>query len=238
MQKIPHIQARVVFGRWLVNLLFRLLGGWAVSGQDNVPRTGRVIICANHISDADPPAVLASLPRPDFVAMAEAGLFRVPILGPLMRAYGTFPVVRDSADRKALRKAEEVLEAEKALVVFPEGRLSKTGMLQRVQPGAARLALRSGASIVPVGLTGTNLVVPHGKLMPRRAKSSVRVRFGEPIRMEDFSDLPYKEAVIAVTHRLAHELARLTAQPPPDLAQPDAAFSREGSAKNAQPAEA
>jgi 1-acyl-sn-glycerol-3-phosphate acyltransferase len=169
MPTIKRTQTRVLVGRWLVDLLFRLLGGWVVSGQENVPHTGRVIICANHISDADPPAVLASLPRADFTAMAEAGLFKVPILGPLMRAFGTFPVKRDTADRQALRHAEEILEAERALVVFPEGRLSKTGLLQRVQPGAARLALRTGSFIVPVGVIGTNSVVPHGKLLPRRA---------------------------------------------------------------------
>lgn len=215
MQIKTRTRPRVVVGRWVVNLLFRLLGGWVVSGRENVPLIGRVIICANHISDADPPAVLASLPRADFAAMAEAGLFRVPILGPLMRVYDTFPVKRDSADRNALRHAEEILKAERALVVFPEGRLSKTGFLQRVQPGAARLALRTGSFIVPVGVIGTNRVVPHGKLLPRRSKSPVRVHFGEPIRLEEFSGLSYKAAVAAITHRLAQELARLTSQPLP-----------------------
>ncbi|HEX5322795.1 MAG TPA: lysophospholipid acyltransferase family protein [Capsulimonadaceae bacterium] len=202
--------------RGLVKLIFWLCGGLVATGQENVPLTGRLLLCPNHISDSDPAAVLAMLPRNDFAAMAKDELFRVPLLGWLLRAYGTFPVVRESADRKSLRQAEAILERERALMIFPEGRLSEDGKLLRLQSGAALLALRTGSPIVPVGLIGTNRVLPYAKLIPRPAGKAVQVRYGKPILMDEFTGAPHKEAIRQITRRLAEELARLTDQPVPE----------------------
>lgn len=215
-----HRKKRVVFARWLLRTAFRLCGGLVVEGLENVPRAGRLLICPNHISDCDPPAVLAFLPRDDFATMAKQELFQIPVLGWLIRALGAFPVERDSADRHALRQAEEILEAERSLLIFPEGRVSEKGCLQKIQPGAALLALRTSAPILPVGLIGTNRVLPYGKTVPRRAGRPVEVRYGMIIEVEQFAGLPHKLARQALTIRIGQELAKLTGQPPPAVEEP------------------
>lgn len=205
----------VWFARRVVKLMFRFCGGLEVEGRENVPREGSVLLCANHISDCDPLAVLVILPRDDFAVLAKEELFRIPILGPVIRSFGAFPIVRDSADRSALKQGQEVLEAHRALVIFPEGRLSENGCLQKLLPGAAMLALKTSAPIVPVGLIGTDRVLPYGKVIPRPAGRPVRVRYGNPIQMREFAGFSRKEARAALTLRLENELASLTGQPAP-----------------------
>jgi 1-acyl-sn-glycerol-3-phosphate acyltransferase len=214
--RAPPVKKRVVFARRLVKLIFWLCGGLVVTGQENVPLTGRLLVCPNHISDSDPPAVLATLPRGDFATMAKEELFRIPILGWMLRVYGTFPVARGTADRKALRQAEEVLESERALLIFPEGQLSEDGALLKMQSGPALLALRTGSPILPVGLIGTNKVLPYAKLIPRHASKPAQVRYGTPISMNEFAGMPHKDAIKALTASIGMEIAKLTDQPAPD----------------------
>jgi 1-acyl-sn-glycerol-3-phosphate acyltransferase len=196
----------------VVRLLFRACGGLVVTGRENVPHTGRVIICANHISDIDPLAVLVTLPRNDFAVMAKEELFRIPLLGPMIRKFGAFPVARDSPDRNALKLGEEILAAERALLIFPEGRLSEDGKLQEIQPGAALLALRTDAPVVPVGLIGTNRMLPYGKLVPRLVGRPADVRIGLPIQISDFAGMPHKLGRASLTARIVRDLVTLTGQ--------------------------
>ena len=186
-------------------------------GRENVPRQGRLLLCANHISDLDPLAALVNLPRDDFAVMTKQELFRIPVLGPAIRRMGAFPVVRGSADRNALRLGEEILAAERALLIFPEGQVSEDGKLQELQPGAALLALRTGTPIVPVGLAGTDRMLPYGKVIPRSAGRPVEVRYGKPIVLSEFDGLSHKEARAAATERIAQELAALTGQNVPAM---------------------
>lgn len=198
----------------LLRLLLRLLGRLKSSGEENVPPRGGVLLCPNHLSDSDPPTLFVTTPRRAwFVGKRE--LFEIPVLGWFFSHFHAFPIERDSADRAALRRIEAHLRAGEAVVVFPEGRLSETGTLQRVQPGAALLALRTGTPIVPVGLENTNGVLPYGDLIPRFSPRPVTVTFGPPLRPQAFAHLPRRAAVAAMTEALGRELARLTDQPPP-----------------------
>ena len=198
----------------LLRLMMRVLGRLRSSGEENVPATGGVLLCPNHISDCDPPAVFVSTPRrPWFVGKSE--LFELPVLGWMFAHFQGFPIKRDSADRAALRRIEALLKAGQPVVLFPEGRLSETGRLQRIQPGAALVSLRTGAPIVPVGLQNTNGIVPYGELSPRFSPRRVEVRYGAPIRPQDYAALPRSEALAAMTGALGEALARLTHQPPP-----------------------
>jgi 1-acyl-sn-glycerol-3-phosphate acyltransferase len=97
-------------------------------------------------------------------------------------------------------------------LIFPEGRLSENGKLREIQPGAALLALRTDAPIVPVGLIGTNRMLPYGKLVPRSAGRPADVRIGLPILMGDFAGMSHKLARAALTERIARDLATLTGQ--------------------------
>ena len=181
-------------------LLLRVLGRARATGEGYVPRTGPVLYCPNHISDADPPTVFLCVPRRAwFIAKSE--LFEIPVLGWFFHRFHGIPIKRDSADRAALRRAEGVLKRGEALVIFPEGRCSESGRLQRVQPGAALLSVRTGAPIIPIGLRYTNEMLPYGAQVPRISRHPVRVDFGPPIRPQDFSHLPRGEVLKAMTQK-------------------------------------
>ena len=203
----------------LLRLLMRVLGRIHSSGEANVPVSGGVLFCPNHTSDCDPPAVFVTTPRRAwFVGKSE--LFEIPVLGWLFAHFQGFPIKRDSADRAALRRIEALLKSGQPVVLFPEGRLSENGLLQRVQPGAALLALRTGVPIVPVGIRNTSGVVPYGDLWPRYSPRPVQVTYGPPIHPQDYALLPRPKAIAALTEKLTAALTELTGQPPP-APQPD-----------------
>lgn len=203
-------------------LLARLLGRLRTSGEESFPRTGPVIVCPNHVSDADPPVVFISLPRRAwFIGKSE--LFAIPFFGWLFAHFHVIPIKRDSADRAALRRAEAILKSGQPLVIFPEGRCSESGRLQRIQPGAALLSIRTGAPIVPVGLRHTNEMLPYRAHTPRFSRHRVTLEFGPPIQPEDFLGSGHSAAITAISEHLGQELARLTCQDapmPPDGTPP------------------
>lgn len=203
----------------LLRLLLRVFGRIRSSGESNVPATGGVLFCPNHLSDCDPPAIFVTTPRRAwFVGKSE--LFEIPILGWFFAHFQGFPIKRDSADRAALRRIEALLKSGQPVVLFPEGRLSENSLLQRVQPGAALLSLRTGVPIVPVGIQNTSGVVPYGELWPRRSPRPVQVSYGLPLHPQDYASLPRPKAIAALTNALAAALAELTSQPP-SSPQPD-----------------
>ena len=169
--------------RLVATVAFWITGGLRIDGQDNVPELGGVIIAPNHLSLADPPSVGMGLSRPAYY-MASTQIFAVPVVRTISRWLRAFPVKQDSPDRAALRKAEKLLEAGEAIVIFPEGHVTETAELDPIQPGVIMLAIRANVPIVPVGIVGTERIVPHGKLLPRRSGRPVLVRFGMPIPVE------------------------------------------------------
>ena len=203
---LRHV-VRVVFW-WILCAL----GGIRIRGKENVPARGGVLLCPNHVCDIDPEVVYVALPRfAHYLAKEE--LFPVPIVGALMRLCKAIPIQRDSADLKALRRAESVLKAGEALVIFAEGGGNYENSLQPLQPGALLIALRTRVPVIPVALVNTNAVMPYGTLRPRRASRPVEVIFGAPL---DLSDLYGKRgATEEATRRLTARLAEMLGQPIP-----------------------
>jgi 1-acyl-sn-glycerol-3-phosphate acyltransferase len=192
----PSPAYRLVYPWGIVKLrlLARLLAPrLKVTGTNNIPRRGAVILTPNHIAEADPPYIGVFSPRPLWF-MAKAELFEMGVLGPIMKFMQAFPVEPEAADRASLRRAEELLKARQALVIFPEGRIVPPGEQGTILPGAVMLALRAGVPVIPVGLCGTEQIVPYGSVIPRPTLAPVRIHFGKSLTFDDLTSLPRREA--------------------------------------------
>jgi 1-acyl-sn-glycerol-3-phosphate acyltransferase len=169
---------------WLMRAITRtyLAGLFEVTGVENVPPHGPLIVCPNHSGTIDPPLVPAFLPRADAWSMAKSEYFQNPISSWTFRHYHAFPVVRHTADRQALRRSFDLLKEGHVLIIYPEGTRVDSGLLAAPEPGAGFIAQKAGCPVLPVGLTGTRECLPKGAHWPRRVP--VAVRFGKPFLIE------------------------------------------------------
>jgi 1-acyl-sn-glycerol-3-phosphate acyltransferase len=149
-----------------------------VTGAELVPTEGPFIIAPIHRSNVDFAFAIYVTPRKTFF-IAKDSLWDVKPLGRLISTMGAFPVHRGTADRAALVHAESVLRAGEPLVLFPEGTRQEGPIVGTLLEGAAFLAARTGAPIVPVGIGGTDRAMPRGKKVPRPVK--VRIVIGAPV---------------------------------------------------------
>ncbi|MFH1651746.1 MAG: lysophospholipid acyltransferase family protein [Chloroflexota bacterium] len=184
-------------GRVITWLLLMLFARWQVHGRENVPPGGPLLIVANHISLADPPVIGLSIRR-RMQFMAKEELFRARYTSYFIRHYGTFPVKRRGLNRRTLELAEAWLAAGNALVMFPEGGRSPDNRLQPAFPGTALLAGKLGAPILPVGITGTEVVTGLGKWMLRRPVIRLNIGpvFTLPDKKPDRDDLQHYTNII------------------------------------------
>ncbi len=192
--------------RTLVEALFRVLFSYDCLGEEKIP-PGPAIIAANHPSYLDPILLSLQVPRP-IRFMAWDAIFRVPLLGALLRTFGAFPVdVRPGQGRSAYESARRLLEAGELVGVFPEGRRSQAGWMEpRLRAGAARLALETGVPLVPATVRGAFRAWPHSRALP--AFATIRVRYHDPIDPAPFRRLPEPEAVEALLAALRARVER------------------------------
>lgn len=178
-----------------------------IIGRENVPLEGPLIVASNHLSNADPPAVILAMPRYP-VLMAKKEMIGWPILGPAFRIFGAFPVDRNSADLAALRTATQFVKDGRMLVMFPEGTRSRTGGLNKAHPGTGLVALRTGAPIVPIAVTGTeDIPFPWIFLKPLSIKH-VKVVIGEPFTLPAVERIN-TEAAVDATEAIMSKIAEM-----------------------------
>ncbi len=199
---------------WLIRCLFwvffKVFFSLEVKGAENVPRKGAVLITGNHLSYLDPPVFTAALRR-RLNFMARESLFRFLPFAWLIKALGSFPVKRGKPDRRALKKALDVLQKGGALLLFPEGTRSLDGTLQKGEAGAGMIALKSGAKIVPGFISGSGKALPPGTKMIRLRK--IRVRFGKPVSLEEFSgEQANKETYFKVSEKVMRSIGELSGE--------------------------
>jgi 1-acyl-sn-glycerol-3-phosphate acyltransferase len=179
-----------------------------VVGGSNLPSSGPAVLASNHDSLLDIPCLVVASPRPVWF-MAKVELFRGPLASKLFHACGGFPVRRGGRDLGAVRAALEVVRRGRLLGMYPEG--TRAAHLQAFLPGAAWLALATGAPLIPVGVSGTAEAMPRGSRVPRR--TSVTVRFGEAIDPGKEDDPPARlKRARGVTEDLRSAVERLLRQ--------------------------
>jgi 1-acyl-sn-glycerol-3-phosphate acyltransferase len=204
--------------RWWWSSYWRL----DVRGQGNVPRQGAVLLCANHSSHLDAPAILAALPRETALRTSTAAAKDVfgdhrwrDVVSRVVT--NALPIERGAGFSRGLRELEAVLEEDRPLILFPEGRRSTDGRLLEFKPGAAMLALRTGTPIVPIHIEGADGSLPRGGYFPK--PHDVNVRFGPPIDPKPFIDaveagqLTRRQAYDRITDRLRTAILELASGP-------------------------
>lgn len=139
---------------------------WRVEGREHIPQQGPLIVVSNHMSMVDPPLLSASISR-SIIFMAKEELFVNWFSRFVCKNFGSFPVKRDHLDGKAIRTAREVLADGRVLGMFPEGKRSPNGRLQKIEAGVSLIASRSRAPILPVGISGTDQVKGPGFIFRR-----------------------------------------------------------------------
>jgi 1-acyl-sn-glycerol-3-phosphate acyltransferase len=188
-----------------VEAVFSNLYHLEVEGQEKVPLTGPVIIAGNHLSALD--IVLGAVsPRP-LVFIGRGDLFGYPGLRLVLNDLGIIPVARGNADVGAIKAALRVLQTGGAVGIFPEGTRSRSHTLASFKTGVAALAIRSGAQVVPVGISGTDLAWPVGSY-PRLFRT-ISLKFGDPIASKDFGDKTNKFAMMALAETVEQAVSQL-----------------------------
>ncbi len=173
------------FLNWLARRLVFWLTRPVVQGLENVPLSGPVLVIANHIGDADDILKIALLPR-QIEAIAKIELIDLPILGRVIDAYGVIWIRRGQPDRQALRAALQGLSEDRMVMINPEGRESLTGALEEATRGAAFLAVRSNALVLPLAITGTQNERLLANLR-RLRRTPVTFTVGRPFQIEGSS---------------------------------------------------
>jgi 1-acyl-sn-glycerol-3-phosphate acyltransferase len=179
-----------------------------------IPRTGPVLVIANHASNADGVVVGGFIPTRigrRFNWLGKREVFDMPVIGFVALRGGIHAVERSAVDMEAFRIAQRILDAGHILAVFPEGTRSPTGALQEVKDGLAMLAQRSGAPVVPIAIVDSDLVWPRGRTLPRLG-GRIIVRVGAPFRLTTDPALrgaARRDAKGAATRRMMGALAAL-----------------------------
>jgi 1-acyl-sn-glycerol-3-phosphate acyltransferase len=162
----PERQVGYRILRRIFTMLMWLLFRPKVAGKQHLPTSGPVILAPVHRSFADF-GFTAFCTRRKLFFMTKDSMWEKKWMGRLLLYVGAFPVHRESADREALQRAEEVLTRGECLVLFPEGTRRQGAVIENLMEGAAFLSARTGAPIVPIGIGGSDLAMPKGKILPK-----------------------------------------------------------------------
>ena len=178
-----------------------------VIGRHNIPQSGPFLLAPIHRSNIDTPLAAAVTSR-RMRFMGKDSLWKMKPIGWIISALGAFPVTRGSADREALKRCIAVLESGEPLVLFPEGTRQSGPHVQPLFDGAAYVAVKAGVPIIPVGIGGSEGVMPKGSKMIYPRKCVIVV--GEPIvaALDEQGRVP-RSAVKDITSQLSADLQRL-----------------------------
>lgn len=208
-------------------------------GRQNVPREGGVIVVANHVTYFDPISIGHFLVKagrtPRF--LAKAGVFKAPVLGKLIRSAGQIPVYRESREAAlAFREAVQAVQRGETIIVYPEGTMTKDPQLWPMagKTGAARIALRTGAPVLPIGQWGAQEVFPHYSTKPHFfPRKTLRVTAGEPMDLRamfgpEINAESLRAGTELIMDRITELVAGIRGEQPPAVRFDPAARAEDG----------
>jgi 1-acyl-sn-glycerol-3-phosphate acyltransferase len=228
------------FSRLILHPGLRLLMRFKWAGKQNIPKTGGIILAPNHLSYADWPAIALfsdGYAHRYPVFMIKSAIFEVKVIGPLMYKFGQLPVYRDRGDAGlVLKQAERALRKGDSVIVYPEGTASRDPDLWPMvgKTGAARLALTTGAPVIPVAQWGAQEVLPYGTkklhLFPRK---TVQMVAGPPVDLSAYtgqrlSASTLRDATAAIMADITALLAGIRHETPPAVPWDPAVGGRAG----------
>lgn len=206
-----YVHARYERRRRFLRFLIRTIGMNflakvdRVDGLENIPRSGPTIVMINHIAFVDPVVLVDVYPR-NLVPMAKREVYTYPLINIFPKIWWVIPVDREGVDRQALRKAEKVLAAGEVVLIAPEG--TRSPALQEGREGAAFLAVRTGAPILPTAVDQTE-GFPTLPFTRRWREPGAVIRFGKPFRYKSLPDRPDRYHLRQMMDEAMIVLARL-----------------------------
>jgi 1-acyl-sn-glycerol-3-phosphate acyltransferase len=184
----------------------RLFHSLELQGRENLPPRGPALIMINHASLLDVPALMVVDPYLDTRTVVKASMFRLPLISWVLRQWGAIPVEREGRDTTGVRMMLAHLRAGGVMAITAEGRRTRSGHLEAINPVLARIAAGADVPIVPVGISGSFEAMPPGAVLPRPHK--IVVRAGPAFRFEQGTDAR------AAAERIRREIAALL---PPEM---------------------
>lgn len=193
--------------RGIVNFIILFTARLEFEGRERIPRVGPYILVINHMSKADPPLMLITMPRGvRFTYFAAEKWEKHIIFGPLLRWGGAIFVNRGEVDRKALRAAGKALKEGSIFALALEGTRSRVGAIIQARDGAAYLATRAKVPILPVGIENTDII---GHNMAHLNRTQLKITVGELIDLPDLEKRPKGSELSAYTHLIMIHIAAL-----------------------------
>lgn len=192
------------FGRWLFGSLLRHVYRVEIHGWQNVPKSGPCLLVCNHQSFLDPALLGSSIPHRQVHFMAKKELFDHWFFSGLLKAVGCIPVDRQKGDLNALKQAGELLGRGRTVGLFPEGTRSPDNRMGPWLPGAALLALRTRAAVVPAAVVNTRVTMEERRLLP--GGPPICIRFGAPLQLRPV-DSGDRVSVVHALERMRESVA-------------------------------
>ncbi len=198
MIKTKHGKIYYVFYKFLVSIvkfILKILFRVEVSGCNNIPKKGRVILCSNHISYIDPVVIGVFFPRYIYF-IGKMELFKNKFLASFFTFFNSFSVNRFAIDRKAINTAIKVLKDDQILGIFPEGTRSEEGIIKKGKKGMGLISIIGKSPILPVAIAGTNKIIqkPHKRIFFPK----IRVIFGDLIDTSGIAKKHEKKEAVGI----------------------------------------
>lgn len=194
----------------LARLCFNAFANYEVVGHEAIPPGGPLIVVSNHLSNADPAVVAASLTRRSFF-FGKKELFTKWWASVMLRSWGVYPLDRDGRDTGVLLRMLRLLHEDKVITMFPEGARSLDAQLNKASPGTAYIALKSQAPILPIGIVGTEKI--RGLWRVGAPFCPIKVHIGDPFTLPFIDGKPSRELL---QHLVDTIMYRISALLPPE----------------------